>query len=210
MKQSAKVVLGKVGIFLFFKLQLYWLWSTLYRVLFENQFRTQKIQTYENLSDLQKRLSKLKWTNDSWLQMFDAVSYPGKVEQILSGDIAQPKHGTDCDEFAVYLTAAIERSLTEPLCRLQENSPGLEKAEVMSVMWVGKDGLYSGHNVCLLTYSTPNGNTYAYMDYFLPSAPQFSVEAVADQVMRMYASDADCIGWAVHNENVWTRKVTLS
>jgi hypothetical protein len=75
---------------------------------------------------------------------------------------------SQCDEFAIYLTAAIEKALA--LGQMQEMN--IANPRFFTVMWMEKTGRPEGHNVCLLERPQPNGTTkYSYMDYGMPSEP---------------------------------------
>lgn len=204
---NLKKIAAQVGIYLYFRLYIYGIWSWAYRALFERQFIFKKVAVYPSLTALSMRMKNLKWMPDTYRQLGDVISSPGRVEAVLSGEIEQPFENTDCDEFAVYLTNAIERSLTDPECPIQQNEPHLEKAEMLTIMWGGKK--YEGHNVCLLTYDDGDKKSYCYMDYGMPSPHVGSVKEVVQQVLKLYAPDSYCLGWAISNKNVLTKYVKI-
>jgi hypothetical protein len=75
---------------------------------------------------------------------------------------------SQCDEFAIYLTAAIEKALAVG----QMTEMNIANPRFFTVMWMEKTGRPEGHNVCLLERPQPNGTTkYSYMDYGMPSEP---------------------------------------
>lgn len=204
-----KIFFGRVGIMLYMGLRLYSLWSHIYRFLFEQRFKHVKLTLVSTLRQAHQNVTKLKWTSDSWEQLFDAVSGPGKVEAIISGAEPQPDHGTDCDEFASYLSNVIDNSLVDGTTPLQDSERDLWEATIMSVMWVDASGKYGGHNVCLLEYRGNLTTYFKYMDYGMPSIPCMTINDVARLVVDRYAPGGTKLAHAVHNKKMWTRMVHL-
>lgn len=160
--------------------------SAFYRRIFEAKYRDVPVATYLSLEQLATWIGLQKWRADSWEQLFDAVSYPGKV-QAVGQDTEGAHYIGDCDEFAIYLTAALQKSLAQGVM------PGtnIRAARFFTTTWVELDGWTpTGHNVCLLEYGpNPEGvPSYAYMDYGMPSAPFTSINDVATAIRERYAA----------------------
>lgn len=154
-------------------------WS--YRYAFEKKYLSYPVREYHSLADLVKFVQTLEWVADSWEQLFDAISYPEKVEYV--GYYGDKKVG-DCDEFAVYLAAAINKSPALPVGR----------AQLLTVIWVDAKNKPGGHNVCLLRSKDDH---WGYMDYG-PPRYYTSLREVVDAVVARYGKDgAECCGWAV-------------
>lgn len=204
-----KIFFGRVGILLYMGLRIYSIWSHIYRFFREQRFKFVELSKFATLEEAHEKVMKLKWTSDSWEQLGDAVSCPEKVEVIVSGIEPQPEHGTDCDEFAIYLTNTIDNSLVDPEVPLQASEPDLWEATMMSVMWVDKDGKYGGHNVCLLEYRHDEWSKWRYMDYGMPSRVMYSTGGIASIVIDRYAPGGTLLAYAIHSKNMWTRVVRL-
>lgn len=206
---NLKVFFGRIGVMLYLGLRIYSIWSFIYRFLFERRFNQIPLSRFATLDAAHKKVIKMKWTSDSWKQLFDAVSSPQKVEAIVDGTEPQPAHGTDCDEFAIYLANTIDASLIDPTVPLQASEPDLHEATMMTVTWVDKNGKYGGHNVCLLEYRKDSGEVeYRYMDYGLPNPPKLNPGEVAEMIVDRYASGGGTLlAYAIHSKNMWTRMV---
>jgi len=137
------------------------------------------------LADLAAWIDQQKWVRDGLDSLFDAVCSPQKVQAV--GQSGDHKIG-DCDEFAIYLTAAIEKSLA--LGHMKEDN--IQNPRFFTVTWMEKSGKAEGHNVCLLERPQPNGPPkFSYMDYGMPSEPPLDTPAqVAVLVASKYA------GWS--------------
>lgn len=95
---------------------------------------------------------------------------------------------SQCDEFAIYLTAAIEKSLAAG----QMTEMNIREPRFFTVTWMERSGAAEGHNVCLLQRPQKDGTVlYSYMDYGMPSEPPLATPAqVAVLIASRYA------GWS--------------
>lgn len=95
---------------------------------------------------------------------------------------------SQCDEFAVYITAAIEQALEAGLMR----DLNIANPRFFTVTWMEKNGAPDGHNVCLIERPQPFGPPkFSFMDYGLPSEPPLDTPAqVAVLIASSYA------GWS--------------
>lgn len=201
---KAKKFWGSLGFFLFSGLRLYSMKSHLYRAIFERKFRNVEISTYSTWEALVAFVDKLVWTADSWEEGFDAFSYPGKVEIV--GNAPGVRRVGDCDEFAIYLAAAITKSITEgvlePWRALKPHG-----AEILTVTWMDKNGKYGGHNACLIWWTDSRGNSKcSYMDYSEPSTAMGHPAQVKNQVMARYAPEGTCLGWSIMGHDLSVRE----
>lgn len=186
----------------FLKLRVYKFWSNVYRWLWESQWSDLKVSTYVTLSLITERARAGWWRADSWKQLFDAVSSPQYVEAVWSGQAPVPTEGFDCDEFAIYLTAAIAKSLENGVM-----TDELQHPRFFTVLWMEKDGWTPrGHNVCLVSRLMPRPDglgvvpthrQWAFVDYSALSAWCDSIDDVAKQVRDAYAKESTPIGYCV-------------
>jgi hypothetical protein len=137
------------------------------------------------MDDLVAFIHKLIWVADSWQQLWDAFSYPGKVQWIgTEGD----RRVGDCDEFAIYSATAI----------LKANAAGYLKEyrnpRILTACWMDSKGKLGGHNVCLLE----RDGGVAYMDYGDPIHFDTLQDLVASVIARYTREEnGACIGWGV-------------
>lgn len=167
----------------------YKVWSGVYRFFWERRFRDVPLRVYSDLADLGKILNKDsgKWRADSWKSFGDAVSRPGKAQEVFDGKF-EATENFDCDDFAIYITNALTKSLAAG------STLPLAEPKFFTVMWMTgwKPG---GHNVCLI--KDPAGG-YQYMDYGMPTGWGETVAEVARNVANRYATrESDLIGWAI-------------
>jgi hypothetical protein len=202
--RSLKVFFGKVGVWLYYTLRISAFWSHLYRLLFEFPYRNIQISTYASYEALLEVTSKLIWTADGAKQLWDATSSPQWVEYVAKW--RADKHVGDCDEFAVYNAAALNKSLRE---KKFTGDPDLVGAHMMTVMWVDADGVWGGHNVALLVKDHELNMAYSYMDYDMPSEPRLTVREVVQDILDHYVPGASLIGYAIHSENLFGVQVVV-
>ena len=178
--------LASIGIWIWLNGRAYQGWSSIHRAIFDRKYRDTEIATYATLKDLAAWIDQQKWVKDGLDSLFDAVCSPQKVQAI--GQTGDHKIG-DCDEFGIYLTAAIEKSLATGVMKADQN---VQNPRFFTVTWMEKSGKPDGHNVCLLERPQPNGTVkFSYMDYDLPSEPPLDTPAqVAVLIASRYA------GWA--------------
>jgi hypothetical protein len=192
-----KIFFGRLGTYLYLSLGIYGLWSRLYRAVAEWRYRNLEISTYDSYESLVAAVRKLIWKADSWEQLWDAVSLPQRVEYVLNWQA--DKRVGDCDEFAIYQVAALNKSLKTGKFI---GDFDLEWAAMLTVTWVDKDGKYGGHNVCLLVKDLEYSSGYAYMDYGMPSKTRNTIREVVIDVLNRYAPAGDLLIWGVSDENL--------
>lgn len=153
-------------------LHLYRLKSMLYRLIFERGFRDVKLSVWHSFDDIANFILPETWRADSWETLFDAVSYPGKAQLVFEGKLG-PTKNFDCDEFAIWLTATLER------CK-NAGTLNVSGVGMMSCIWAEDGFKIKGHNVCL--FRMPTG--FYVMDYRMPLGPyETPAEAARDVVL---------------------------
>ena len=186
----------RFGMWLYFKLHICQFWSGLYRFIWERKFLKVQLRTYSDLQTLGDYLRNNagKWTADSWKQLWDAVSYPQKAQEAFDGNL-KADSGLDCDEFAIYSVAVLEKSLAQGTLHWRV----VADPRLLTVMWQGKKA--GGHNVCLVLL--PEKNLYAFMDYGVPRGEARTPAEVARNVVDIYAGkDATVAMWAISKSNL--------
>lgn len=177
--------------------------SWVYRRLWERKYLKSEIVTFPSLEALAEftKYGSL-WKGDSWRAGFDAVSTPGRVQAIFAGAEPAPTEDLDCDDHAIFVVAASNRSLDEGLL----NAEGVMRPRFFTVTWMRTDTwVPTGHNVCL--FEVPQGPErfpkWCYMDYGAPSAHVESIHDVARAVMLRYANGpAKLIVWCTQKEDL--------
>jgi len=166
-------------------------WSNIYRWLYERRFRDVKLSTFAALKLLPPFMRNGKlWVSDTWRQLWDAVSSPQYVQQVFANVEPVPVHGFDCDEHAVFLVAAIQKSIATGTMK-----EPIASVRFFTVTWF--EGLrICGHNSCLLEWSD---RTFSFMDYHSPSRRCASVQEVADLVRSSYSEAAIPMTWCVQS-----------
>ena len=176
--------LASVSTLVFLALRGYQIKSAVHRFFYDRKYRDTPITVYPTLAELHAFIAKQEWVRDGLDSLWDAVCTPQKVQAVGQGD---HKVG-DCDEFAIYTTAAVEKALAAGLMK----DTNIANPRFFTVVWMEHNGMPDGHNVCLLERPQPNGTVkYSYMDYHMPSEPPLDTPAqVAVLVAASYA------GWS--------------
>ena len=177
------IALYRLGSLVMSRGRVYKTWSWLYRALWERRLRTVVVArlSLTALADVLRRNAQ-RWAPDAWQQLWDAVSYPAKAQEVFAGRL-EAREGLDCDEFAVYAVAA---------------APAELRPRLLTVNWL-KGFAPSGHNICLLTL--PDG-TFTCMDYGAPWGPsKATIAEVAAMVVKAYGGDKLTF-WSVSSEDL--------
>jgi hypothetical protein len=192
-----KLFFGRLGLYLYFGLRLYYLWSKVYRFVWERQYqRTLEISVYDSYRALTRVTEKLTWTADGPKQLGDVISSPEWVEYCIR---TGTKNVGDCDEFAIYNVAALNRSLDT---KAFTGDDQLVEAFLMSVMWVDADGKYGGHNVALLVRDFEYHDMYSYIDYDNPGKDRMTVREVAQDIVDRYVPGGTLMMLAVADQDL--------
>lgn len=174
------------------KLGAYRIKSNIYRTLFERKYAKIEILPFTHLSQLPEFVKRGSlWRSDSWKQLFDAVSSPQYAQQVFSGKEPVPEHGLDCDEHAIFLVAAIKKSLE--LGRLTDK---VKQPFFLTVTWFEDGWKPNGHNVCL--FEMEDGKFY-FMDYSEPNGGWDTIQDLVNAIRARYCSakTVDSLCWCV-------------
>lgn len=133
---------------IWFSLDGYYLWSRLYRWLFEKRrYKNEPLVEFDSLRGLETALGRMKWVKDGPKYLWDVISLPAKVEYALRTD---PKQEVgDCDEFAAYAADRIQNMIAR---KKISNT----KVFFMTVNWLDAEYKFHGHNVCAILDYTSN------------------------------------------------------
>ena len=174
-----------------FKSRILKLNSVIHRFLYDRKYAGTPVATYKTVNELANWMAQQKWVGDDWTSLWDAWCTPNKIQAV--GQTDGSHEIGDCDEFAIYISAAVEKSLA-----LGTLESGIDRARVLTVMWT--DGYkVGGHNVALFSYKqvTDGATWYAYMDYSMPSVKRLTIQQVVQDVRDLYANGSLGLGWAV-------------
>lgn len=150
--------------------------------LFDRKYRNVPIRVYSSISALATEISKVSqlfYRRDSWMRLWDSISYPGRFQTFLdNGKITEDSN--DCDDFANYIAHAL----------MVSKLPDITDICLLAVFWMGSNNLPNGHVVCLFKHR----NLYAYMDYGYPNYGQ-SVKEIAEMIVARY-NGTELLMWA--------------
>ncbi len=176
-------------------------WSKIHRMLFDRESvrRGIVLPTFKNPSEIVPFLNGMTWRQDSWYNLGDSCCTAEQVwMQYLYPETINKNDGLDCDEFAVFLSNTIEKSIKEGVWK-----SSIDRPEIMTVCWRNAEGINEGHNVCLIRL----GNIYGYMDY---GQPQWvgDVDRVASAVAYCYGgANNKLLGYARHTPGLKFKEV---
>lgn len=191
--RAAWLFLCRLGVWLYFRLHLYRAWSNLYRLIWEQEFKGKPLHSFKSLEEVGEymRLKAGDWRADSWKQLGDAVSYPQKAQAVFDRAVPVPEAGLDCDEFAIFLTAVLQQSVSDGTF----TGPEAPVPRFFTVMWL-EGWKPAGHNVCLVRHK----GHYAYMDYGQPVGHEDTIQSLAESISVRYgAPDAVLISHVVQD-----------
>ena len=199
LSRRLKILASRLGFQVRTRSRYYQYWSHLYRRIFFSTSQQLPVRTFQRVSDLAKILFDYSlggWRADGPRELWDACSPPEYVEWVI-------QHGGpylgDCDEFAIYAVATLNKSIRQRTI----SDVGLYLASFLTVVWIGADGAFEGHNVCLLTSKAPAGDlSYSYMDYGPPSTRRPHIVDVVRDVLALYAPGGTCTGYAIQDEDL--------
>jgi hypothetical protein len=176
------------------KWKLYYLWSKVYRRLFEDKYKNMSIPDFDDLDSISSVLKKMKWKADDWRTLGDAISYPEAVwaRYIMN----EPVH--DCDEFSIFAAKAIENLLAK-----QSYVDIGRVVGVLSMPWQvdGKKWKVGGHNVCAFTYKRNNVFYWAHVGNWYGGKVQYTSKRGnwyrdLSDIVKDVVGDNMSLGWA--------------
>lgn len=174
---------------LFLRFHFYQYKSYLHRYFWDREYDGTPLTVYATVNDLREWIAKQTWVADNWTELWDAVCTPQKVQAVgqgaaKEGDVAHDIG--DCDEFAIYITNAIEVSLAAG----QMKELNIANPRFFTVTWMTPDGKPEGHNVCLLERPQTDGTVkFSFMDYGMPSIEMDTPAQVAVYVAQHYCGE---------------------
>lgn len=193
----------KIGAFLALKCRIYYVWSKVYRWLWERKYRGQEIPRYDTCARIEEVTGKMKWRKDTWLMLWDAISLPEATYYRHLHD-----GGSDCDDIALF---AINRLYefargNDTFLFYKENAcylTNLRSFGLLSVPWI-RDGKAGGHNVGVFKYSDKDeGWLWAHVSNWYRGQIRYgfkSLPAVVDDVLsgeyESFDIKAESVGWA--------------
>lgn len=183
------------GAFLYIRLGIMRWWSIVHAWIWERN-KQEKIQRFGSLGSLVVYIQELKWTADTWRELWDAISSIGHIQW--RADHQPQRLIGDCDEFGRYSACVIRNELKDDP---RWGGLGVKSTFLLTVMWkkiggeewAGNQKGYGGHNVCLIHYLD---GSWSYMDYGWPSKRVESVADVVKQVRDRYAQEYEPLGFA--------------
>lgn len=199
-----KTLLYQLGAYLYIGSRFYANWSRLHRFLFDRVARDQQLPTFATPEEIVPYLNGMVWRPDSWIDAGDAICSPQMVWYRYINHLDH-KIG-DCDEFAIFLSNVIAKSIDEKKWTAPIDSPAL-----LTVTWIQPDGVGSGHNVCLLRRTHRIGlklyEEWGYMDYGKPLWAG-TKERVVSAIRHRYVGQG-VIGlcWAVHTPDLKLKEI---
>lgn len=181
---------------------IYMWWSRLYRIIWEFKYRDVPVKAYRTIEELAGVMENCLYVSDGPKQLGDAISYPGTVQHLIDINAGIG----DCDEFAIYIANALEKSSTYGgfengrFTLAPYKGLVVDTAKLLTLGWLEKDyNTYEGHNVCLISWTD---GTYSYMDYGLPSTPCKDLSCVLAEILAEYAPGGKLLSWSIHDQNL--------
>lgn len=160
---------------------LWWsYWSKVYRGLYH--FKYSKVAMSKNLAltEVEASLKKLRWSPDTWKELWDACGSPQRVQHELNelaGGKPWPYAQMDCDDFAVWAANAIDKNFY---------------ARIYTFSWIAADDKVQGHAMCLCRNS--DGRIF-HMGNWGTSAPYNNLKEVCESILAgRKAKEALCWG----------------
>lgn len=183
-----------------FRLRLYFIWSRIYRLLFEWRYRNKGayIPIVAKLSDIEDAVSKMQWRPDPWFALWDAVSYP----QTAWVKLAEGKPAGDCDDISLAIAAAMRRwyAAEGRDAIVDGRASKFELPYMLSVVWL-EDGKWFpvGHNVCVFAYcSLPDQkNKWAYWSNWFSGKIQWDFDSVFDIIFCVNKNAIAAAAWTI-------------
>lgn len=150
--------------------------------LFDRKYRDIPVKAYASLNELAFTMSDASYfyRPDSWMRLWDSISYPGRFQHFLDNGGPGNEDSNDCDDFANYIAHALIKS----------ELPNVSNIRLLVVFWMQENNLPNGHAVCLFE----NGGKLAYMDYGWPTYRD-TVEDISKAIMDYY-SGTHLLMWA--------------
>jgi hypothetical protein len=166
----------------FYKVGYLWwsYWSKIYRVLYHSKYNKVVMPTNLTLTEVENNLKRLRWSPDTWKELWDACGSPQRVQSELNdlaGGKPWPYMQMDCDDFAIWAANVIDKNFYP---------------RIYTFSWISQDDQIQGHAMCLCRSS--NGKLF-HMGNWGTSAPFFNLkDACQNILLRTNAKEALCWG----------------
>jgi len=166
----------------FYKVGYLWwsYWSKLYQALYHFRYRKVELPDNLTLTEVEDSLKKLRWSPDSWKELWDACGSPRHVQHELNAMAAGkkwPYKQMDCDDFAIWAANTIDKNFY---------------ARIYTFSWLTKDGKVQGHAMCLCRNS--DGKIF-HMGNWGTSAPFLNLKEVCKSILsKTKSKEALCWG----------------
>ena len=160
---------------------LWWsYWSRAYRVLYHTKYNKVELAKNLPLTEVEESLKKLRWSPDTWKELWDACGSPNRVQNELN-ELAAGKRWPylqmDCDDFSVWAANVIDKNFY---------------ARIYTFSWLSKDDEIQGHAMCLCRNS--DGRIF-HMGNWGTSAPYSNLKEVCESILAArQAKEALCWG----------------
>jgi len=208
-----KLKLMRALTWLALKGRLYYVWSRVYRWLWERSFRDIELPTFETMEELLHFASEIQWRRDTWIQLWDAVGDPrATYARHVTG--MQKDWASDCDDISIFIADRMRNMIVEGKLK------HVTEVGMLSCPWMKRDGKIGGHNVCAFEYTSSMPSTSedrvelirrwghaSNWDGARPSLGHASVrDLVQDVVSKGAGEGGKSLGWALCNTDLELRR----
>ncbi len=171
---TIKLWVLRILVFLVLRCKIYYVWSRVYRWLYAGDTGKVALPTINNEAELTGILSKIKWKEDTWKELWDAVATPQMVWVGMTKDLPT---GNDCDEFSVLATELLRPFIKgkQFVCN-RGGSISILEVGMLSVPWTWPGGS-NGHNVCMFSYNDGERIKWAYVGNWFGGAVRWSFDS---------------------------------
>jgi hypothetical protein len=149
----------------------------MYRLIYHRKYRNVILAKDLSPDVIRKQIIKLTWQKDTYKELWDAVGSPRWVQFALNEIEAgrkQPKGALDCDEFSVWSSAVMIKTLFP---------------SVLNVFYIDNKGKYRGHHVSLFDMLCKY--------YHIGNWGQFGpYESLAALINGIIPNGGKLVGWA--------------
>lgn len=161
-------------------------WSKVYRLIYHSKYRKVVLEKNMSLGEVEDGLKRLRWSPDSWKELWDACGSPKRVQHELD-EMASgkpwPHIQMDCDDFAIW-AANVIKSTFYP--------------RVFTFSWIAKDGSMKGHAMCLLRQK--DGRIF-HVGNWKTSSPYNNLREACEHIL-LQRSAKEAICWGIFDKDL--------
>lgn len=171
----------KLGYKLIMHSRYYFVWSKLYRFLFQRKYKHVKLKHYSILENIDKLFLKLQWRKDGFKELWDSIGSANWVQYCLDeieGGHPQPKGALDCDDFSNYAANVYMPHWGE-------------EVYLCSIGYKKSDKKISGHMICVV--KRENG-TYSHLSNWGLFNGFEDIQSVIKDILK---NDKQLIGYSL-------------